>query len=203
MKEYREFSRQPRFIPELPGGEIEIQNPPSVIKKDDSSWVLTLMPSLVMILVTVLIATMTKSVYTLISVAMTLTTVITTVIGSLSKNKKVKDAEKNRREKYLSYINDIRSELGLSKKARISAMTEMHPAPAECIERIRTLGEDSNQNQTTVAKAIHVAQTTYSDYEKGKVRIPLECLIELARFYNVDINYIAGVSDVKNEFPKK
>ena len=70
-------------------------------------------------------------------------------------------------------------------------------------ERIRNLREDSDLNQTTVAKAIHVAQTTYSDYEKGKVRIPLECLIELARFYNVDMNYIAGVSDVKNEFPKK
>lgn len=70
-------------------------------------------------------------------------------------------------------------------------------------ERIRDLREDSDLNQTTVARAIHVAQTTYSDYEKGKVRIPLECLIELARFYNVDMNYIAGVSDVKNEFPKK
>ena len=73
----------------------------------------------------------------------------------------------------------------------------------ECIERIRALREDSDLNQTIVAKAIHVAQTTYSDYEKGKVRIPLECLIELARFYNVDMNYIAGVSDIKNEFPKK
>lgn len=73
----------------------------------------------------------------------------------------------------------------------------------KCIERIRALREDSDLNQTTVAKAIHVAQTTYSDYEKGKVRIPLECLIELARFYNVDMNYIAGVSDIKNEFPKK
>ena len=70
-------------------------------------------------------------------------------------------------------------------------------------ERIRNLREDSDLNQTTVARAIHVAQTTYSDYKKGKVWIPLECLIELARFYNVDMNYIAGGSDVKNEFPKK
>lgn len=73
----------------------------------------------------------------------------------------------------------------------------------ECIERIRALREDSDLNQTKVAKAIHVAQTTYSDYEKGKVRIPLECLIRLAKFYNVDMNYISGVSDIKNEFPKK
>lgn len=71
------------------------------------------------------------------------------------------------------------------------------------LERIRALREDNDYNQTTVAKAIHVAQTTYSDYEKGKVRIPLECVIDLAKFYDVDMNYITGVSDVKKEFPKK
>lgn len=71
------------------------------------------------------------------------------------------------------------------------------------LERILALREDNDYNQTTVAKAIHVAQTTYSDYEKGKVRIPLECMIDLAKFYDVDMNYITGVSDVKKEFPKK
>ena len=70
-------------------------------------------------------------------------------------------------------------------------------------ERIRALREDNDYNQTQVANAIHVAQTTYSDYEKGKVRIPIECLIILAQFYNVDMNYISGVSDIKNTFPQK
>ena len=70
-------------------------------------------------------------------------------------------------------------------------------------ERLKALREDNDYNQTTIAKAIHVAQTTYSDYEKGKVRIPLECLIELAKFYNVDMNYISGISDIKNTYPEK
>ena len=70
-------------------------------------------------------------------------------------------------------------------------------------DRIKALREDNDFNQTVVAKAIHVAQTTYSDYEKGKVRIPIECLIELAKFYNVDMNYISGVSDLRNTYPKK
>ena len=68
-------------------------------------------------------------------------------------------------------------------------------------ERIKALREDSDYNQTMVARAIHVAQTTYSDYEKGKVRIPIECLIDLARFYNVDMNYISGVSNIRKVFP--
>lgn len=69
------------------------------------------------------------------------------------------------------------------------------------IERIKELRNDHDLNQTQVARELHVAQTTYSDYEKGKVRIPVECLIQLARFYNVDMNYITGVSDVRNTFP--
>lgn len=68
-------------------------------------------------------------------------------------------------------------------------------------ERIRALREDSDYNQTMVACAIHVVQTAYSDYEKGKVRIPIECLIDLARFYNVDMNYICGVSNIRKVFP--
>ena len=70
-------------------------------------------------------------------------------------------------------------------------------------ERIKALREDNDYNQTVVANVIHVAQTTYSDYEKGKVRIPIECLIALAKFYNVDMNYITGVSSFKREFPQK
>ena len=71
------------------------------------------------------------------------------------------------------------------------------------LERIKALREDKDINQTAVARAIHVAQTTYSDYETGKLRIPLECLIALAKFYDVDLNYITGVSDIKSPFPQR
>lgn len=70
-------------------------------------------------------------------------------------------------------------------------------------ERIIALREDNDLNQTKIAEFLNIAQTTYSDYEKGKVRIPVECLTKLARFYNVDLNYITGVSNIKNPFPKK
>ena len=63
-------------------------------------------------------------------------------------------------------------------------------------DRIRSLREDSDLNQTQIARIINVAQTTYSDYEKGKVRIPVECLVNLARFYNVDMNYDVGVKSI-------
>ena len=73
----------------------------------------------------------------------------------------------------------------------------------ECVERIRALREDNDFTQSVVADLLHVAQNTYSGYESGKISIPIQYLITLAKFYNVDMNYITGASNVKNEYPKK
>lgn len=70
-----------------------------------------------------------------------------------------------------------------------------------CAERIRALRVDNDLTQKAAADAIHVAQTTYSDYENGKLRIPVDCLIELAKFYDVDMNYITGLTDHPLRFP--
>lgn len=71
------------------------------------------------------------------------------------------------------------------------------------IKRIRDLREDNDINQSKIADLLNVCQKTYSDYELGKTRIPIDSLIILAKFYNVDMNYISGVSDIKAEFPNK
>ena len=70
-------------------------------------------------------------------------------------------------------------------------------------QRIRDLREDRDLNQTEVANILYVTQNTYSNYELGKIRIPIDSLIVLARYYNVSMDYICGVSDIKNQFPKK
>lgn len=69
-------------------------------------------------------------------------------------------------------------------------------------ERIRALREDQDLTQTFVAKLLNVGQRTYADYELGNTRIPVDSLIILARFYNVDMNYITGISAKKNKFPQ-
>ena len=73
---------------------------------------------------------------------------------------------------------------------------------ANYVDRISELREDHDYKQKEIADVINVAQTTYSDYERGIVRIPVEYLIRLAEFYNVDMNYLCGVSNVKRPFPK-
>lgn len=48
---------------------------------------------------------------------------------------------------------------------------------------------------------VNVGQKTYSDYELGYTRIPIESLMELARLYNVDMNYICGLTEVASTYP--
>ena len=69
--------------------------------------------------------------------------------------------------------------------------------------RIRALREDNDYTQTYIASLLNVGQRTYADYELGKTRIPVDSLIILAKFYNVDMNYICGVSNRRNSFPLK
>ena len=66
--------------------------------------------------------------------------------------------------------------------------------------RIRGLREDNDKSQAQIAKIINVGQRTYADYELGKTRIPVDSLIKLARYYDVDMNYITGVSNDKKHF---
>lgn len=49
-------------------------------------------------------------------------------------------------------------------------------------EKIRELREDNRYTQKAIADILNIGQRTYSDYESGKTRIPVESLIILAKF---------------------
>lgn len=68
-------------------------------------------------------------------------------------------------------------------------------------DRIRALREDNDYTQTQIANILNIGQRTYADYELGKTRIPIDSLIKLAKFYDVDMNYISGTSSEKKPFP--
>ena len=68
-------------------------------------------------------------------------------------------------------------------------------------DRIRALREDNDYTQTQIANILNIGQRTYADYELGKTRISIDSLIKLAKFYDVDMNYISGTSNEKKPFP--
>lgn len=65
--------------------------------------------------------------------------------------------------------------------------------------RLRDLREDRNEkiDQAEIAKLLNTTQQTYSNWETGKREIPFHHVITLAKFYDVSIDYIAGLTNNK------
>ena len=68
--------------------------------------------------------------------------------------------------------------------------------------KLRALREDRDLTQATIAAFLQVHQTTYSDYERGKLNIPLSVLDRLADYYAVSVDYLLGRTEVKTPYPK-
>lgn len=69
-------------------------------------------------------------------------------------------------------------------------------------QRIRDLREDQDLTQDQLVKILKMHKTTYTNYEQGKREPPFEFIIKLAKFYNVSIDYIAGITDNPEELIK-
>ena len=65
-------------------------------------------------------------------------------------------------------------------------------------QRIRDLREDSDLTQEALCKKLYMHKTTYTNYEQGKHTVPLDFAVQLADFYQVSIDYIAG----RTNFPQ-
>ena len=63
--------------------------------------------------------------------------------------------------------------------------------------RIRHLREDSDLTQEQVAKKLCCHREVYRRYETGIREIPVSYVIELAKMYNVSVDYILGQSNRK------
>lgn len=62
-------------------------------------------------------------------------------------------------------------------------------------EMLISIREDRDLSQQTIANALHISRSTYAGYETGYRRIPLESMIELAKYYNLSLDYLCGLID--------
>ena len=61
--------------------------------------------------------------------------------------------------------------------------------------RLKDMREDHDKNQTQIAEILGMKYQQYARYENGEREIPLHHLITLARYYNVSLDYLAGIID--------
>lgn len=64
-------------------------------------------------------------------------------------------------------------------------------------KRIRDLREDNDLTQQQIADKLCCQREVYRRYENGIREIPVSYVIQLARFYNVSVDYILGESNNK------
>ena len=60
---------------------------------------------------------------------------------------------------------------------------------------MRDLREDKDLNQSDIAKILGIRQSDYSKYERGVNMMGIDKYIILAEFYNVSLDYLAGLID--------
>ena len=66
-------------------------------------------------------------------------------------------------------------------------------------QRLKDLREDKDEKQETTARVLNITRQQYQLYESGKREMPMHHFITLARYYNVSLDYLAGLI----QFPEK
>ena len=68
--------------------------------------------------------------------------------------------------------------------------------------RLKELRTSNNISQVQISNILGLKQQQYSRYENGINEIPFEHIIKLAQFYNVSIDYLAGLTDCSKPYKR-
>lgn len=68
--------------------------------------------------------------------------------------------------------------------------------------RLRNLREDKDLSQKSIAEYLQIHQTTYSDYELGRLNIPVTALNQLADYYQTSVDYLLGRTKENKPYQK-
>ncbi len=61
-------------------------------------------------------------------------------------------------------------------------------------QRLRDLREDNDKTQEDIAQILGISRQHYSLYERGDRELPMHHFITLAKYYNVSLDYLAGLT---------
>ncbi len=70
---------------------------------------------------------------------------------------------------------------------------------ANISERLRELRKEKKISQGDVAQMLSLSLTAYNRYELGSAEPNITNMIKLAKFYDVSIDYLVGITDVRDK----
>ena len=62
-------------------------------------------------------------------------------------------------------------------------------------QRLKDTREDADKKQEEIASVLQITRQQYQLYESGKREMPMHHFVALAKYYNVSIDYLAGLID--------
>lgn len=62
-------------------------------------------------------------------------------------------------------------------------------------KRIKDMRIDNDKTQAQIADYLGMKQSQYARYETGAREFPLRLFVRLAQYYNVSLDYLAGLID--------
>ena len=65
--------------------------------------------------------------------------------------------------------------------------------------RLKDIREDADKKQEDIALVLGITRQQYQLYESGKREMPMHHFVVLSKYYNVSLDYLAGLIDT----PKK
>lgn len=68
--------------------------------------------------------------------------------------------------------------------------------------RLRELREDRDLTQKECAKIAYISKNSYIRYENNERVPPIDTIVLFAKYYNVSIDYIAKLTDIKKPYPR-
>lgn len=69
-------------------------------------------------------------------------------------------------------------------------------------QRLEDLRIDNDKTQLEIADYLGCQREVYRRYEKGTRQIPTDFLVKLSFFYNVNIDYLVGITNIKEPYPR-
>ena len=70
-------------------------------------------------------------------------------------------------------------------------------------QRLEDLRVDADKTQGYIARFLHCHREVYRRYEKGLYEAPVWVLIRLAQFYDTSMDYIVGLTDIRDPYQRK
>ena len=62
-------------------------------------------------------------------------------------------------------------------------------------QRLKDTREDADKKQEDIAFVLNITRQQYQLYESGKREMPMHHFVTLAQYYNVSLDYLAGLID--------